>query len=237
MLEAKDVNTYYGTIHALKGVNLRIGHGDLVCIIGANGAGKTTLLKSICGLLTIRSGTKIYQGKDITNLSTAQIVKEGICLVPEGRQIFGHLNVYDNLVLGAYLHRKRRYRREIEERMEQVLRVFPILKDRERQIAGTLSGGEQQMLAIGRALMSKPKLLLLDEPSLGIAPLVVKELFIVIKELHQGGTTALLVEQNARAALKTAQYGYVLETGYLSLEGKTEDLLTHDSVKKAYLGG
>jgi len=237
MLEVININAYYGGIHALKGITLKVNGGDLVTIIGTNGAGKTTLLRSISGLINSKTGKIIYDSEDITKLSPVEIVKLGICQVPEGRQIFSHLKVTDNLRLGAYLYHKKKHRKEVEERLEDVLNTFPILEKREEQIAGTLSGGEQQMLAIGRALMSRPRLLLLDEPSLGLAPLVVQELFKVIKELNISGTTMLLVEQNARAALRTAKYGYVLETGELVLDGKSEDLLNDEKVKAAYLGG
>jgi len=236
MLEVRDVNAYYGGIHALKGVTIKLENGDLVSIIGANGAGKTTLLRSISGLITVKTGTIIYNGRGITKLSPMEIVRLGICQVPEGRQIFGHLKVIDNLHLGAYLYYKIKYRREIEKRLEDVFQIFTVLKKRKEQIAGTLSGGEQQMLAIGRAIMSKPNLLLLDEPSLGLAPLVVKEIFEVIRELNNSGTTILLVEQNATAALKITRYGFVLETGKVALDGKTEDLLRNEKVKCAYLG-
>lgn len=237
MLEIIKMNTYYGGIHALKDLTMKVNDGDLVTIIGANGAGKTTLLRSLSGLINSKTGRIIYDSKDITKLSSVEIVKLGICQVPEGRQIFSPLKVIDNLLLGAYLYHKKRHRKEVGERLEAVLKIFPILKEREEQIAGTLSGGEQQMLAIGRALMSKPRLLLLDEPSLGLAPLVVQELFRIIRELNSTGTTLLLVEQNARGALRIAVYGYVLETGELVLEGKSEDLLDNEKVKSAYLGG
>jgi branched-chain amino acid transport system ATP-binding protein len=237
MLKIININAYYGGIHALKDITLKVNRGDLVTIIGTNGAGKTTLLRSISGLINSKMGRIIYESRDITELSPVEIVKLGICQVPEGRQIFSHLKVIDNLRLGAYLYNKKRHRQEVEERFEDILNTFPILNKRKQQIAGTLSGGEQQMLAIGRALMSKPRLLLLDEPSLGLAPLVVQELFKVVKELNNGGATILLVEQNARVALRTAIYGYVLETGELVLEGKSEDLLKNEKVKTAYLGG
>lgn len=237
MLEVKGLNAYYGAIHAVKGVSISIKDGQIVSIIGANGAGKTTLLRSISGLMPSKEGRIIYDGRDISGLPAGEIVGIGICQVPEGRQLFAHLTVIDNLKLGAYLYFKRGYRREIGEQLERVFTIFPILKERPKQIAGTLSGGEQQMLAIGRALMSKPKLLLLDEPSMGLAPLVVREIFRVIRELYESGTTILLVEQNARVALRIASYGYVLETGEVVLEGGTKDLLENEDVKRAYLGG
>ncbi len=236
MLEIKGLNAYYGAIHALKGVSISVKDGQIVSIIGANGAGKTTLLRSISGLMPSKEGLMMYDGRDISGLPAGEIVGLGICQVPEGRQLFAHLTVMDNLTLGAYLYLKRGKRREIEEQFERVYTIFPILKERPRQIAGTLSGGEQQMLAIGRALMSKPRLLLLDEPSMGLAPLVVREIFRVIRELHEGGTTILLVEQNARVALRIANYGYVLETGEVVLKGETAYLLENEDVKRAYLG-
>jgi branched-chain amino acid transport system ATP-binding protein len=237
MFEVRGLSTYYGAIHAVKGVSISVRDGQIVSIIGANGAGKTTLLRSISGLMTLEEGSIMYNDREISGLPPSEIVEIGICQVPEGRQIFAHLTVIDNLKLGAYLYFKRRNRAEIGEQLERVFTIFPILKQRPKQIAGTLSGGEQQMLAIGRALMSRPKLLLLDEPSMGLAPLVVMEIFRVIRELHQGGTTILLVEQNARAALRIASYGYVLETGEVVLEGETADLLENADIKRAYLGG
>jgi branched-chain amino acid transport system ATP-binding protein len=236
MLEVKGLNAYYGAIHAVKGVSISVEDGQIVSIIGANGAGKTTLLRSISGLMP-SEGRIMYDGQDISGLTAGEIVGMGICQVPEGRQIFAHLMVIDNLKLGAYLSFKRGKGREADEQLERVFTIFPILKERPTQIAGTLSGGEQQMLAIGRALMSKPRLLLLDEPSMGLAPLVVREIFRVIRELHERGTTILLVEQNARIALRIASYGYVLETGEVVLEGGTGDLLENEEVKRAYLGG
>ncbi len=237
MLEVRGLSAYYGAIHAVKGVSISVRDGQIVSIIGANGAGKTTLLRSISGLMTSKEGSIMYNDREISGLPPSEIVEIGICQVPEGRQIFAHLTVIDNLKLGAYLYFKRGNRAEIGEQLEQVFTIFPILKQRPKQIAGTLSGGEQQMLAIGRALMSRPKLLLLDEPSMGLAPLVVMEIFRVIRELHQGGTTILLVEQNARAALRIASYGYVLETGEVVLEGETAGLLENADIKRAYLGG
>lgn len=236
MLEVKGLNAYYGAIHAVKGVSISVEDGQIVSIIGANGAGKTTLLRSLSGLM-VSEGRIMYDGRDISGLTAGEIVGLGICQVPEGRQIFAHLAVIDNLKLGAYLLFKRGKGREADEQLERVFTIFPILKERLTQIAGTLSGGEQQMLAIGRALMSKPRLLLLDEPSMGLAPLVVREIFRVIRELHERGTTILLVEQNARIALRIASYGYVLETGEVVLEGATGDLLENQDVKRAYLGG
>ncbi len=236
MLEVKAINAYYGAIHALRNVSLSVGSGKIVVLIGANGAGKTTLLKSIAGLIAKQDGEIFYEGKPITRSLPGEIVARGICLVPEGRQIFGHLSVLDNLKLGAYLYFDRRHRDEIRARMEEIFATFPILKSRQRQTSGTLSGGEQQMLAIGRAFMSRPKLMMMDEPSMGLAPLVVMEIFRVTRELNRQGVTILLVEQNARAALKIGDAGYVLETGQIVLHGETKGLLEDDKVKHAYLG-
>ena len=236
MLELERLNAYYGAIHALKGVSISVKDEQIVSIIGANGAGKTTLLRSISGLMSSKEGRVMYAGRDISGRSASEIVRLGICQVPEGRQIFAHLTVIDNLRLGAYLYFLRGEKKEIDERLDKVFSIFPVLKDRPKQVAGTLSGGEQQMLAIGRALMSRPKLLLLDEPSMGLAPMVVREIFRVIHDLHERGTTILLVEQNARIALRIASYGYVLETGEVVLEGNTTDLLENDDVRHAYLG-
>ncbi len=237
MLELESLHAYYGAIHALRGVSISVKHGQIVSIIGANGAGKTTLLRSISGLMSSKEGQVMYDDRDISGLPASDIVRLGICQVPEGRQIFAHLMVIDNLRLGAYLYFIRRNRKEIKDQLERVFSIFPVLKERLTQVAGTLSGGEQQMLAIGRALMSRPRLLLLDEPSMGLAPLVVREIFRVIRELHEAGTTILLVEQNARVALRIASFAYVLETGEVVLEGETEDLLENEDVKRAYLGG
>jgi branched-chain amino acid transport system ATP-binding protein len=220
MLKIENLKAFYDSIPALKGVSIDVPEGEVVSIIGANGAGKSTLLKSISGLM-----------------KTNKIVSLGISQVPEGRQIFGHLTVQDNINLGAYLYFKRRYRSEIQERTARVFQLFPILKRRTKQIAGTLSGGEQQMLAIARALMGHPELLLLDEPSMGLAPLIVKEIFAVIKQLNESGTTILLVEQNAKAALNVAHQACVLETGEIVLEGSAGALLDNPKVKEAYLGG
>ncbi|MGO8988007.1 MAG: ABC transporter ATP-binding protein [bacterium] len=236
MLEVRRLNSFYGAVQALKNVSLSINKGDIITIIGANGAGKTTLLKTISGLILDYNGDILYEGKSLSGLLPGEIVALGICLVPEGRQLFGHLSVLDNLKLGAYLYFDRRHKDEIKENMEKVYAIFPILKDRRRQLSGTLSGGEQQMLAIGRAMMSRPKLMMMDEPSMGLAPLMVREIFRVIRELHQDGTTILLVEQNARAALKMGVFGYVLETGEIVLQGDTKTLLEDEKVKHAYLG-
>lgn len=237
VLRTEDLAVFYDNIPALKGISINVPNGQVVSIIGANGAGKSTLLKAISGLIQKQEGRIIYKEKNIAGLPADQIVSLGISQVPEGRQLFGHLTVLDNIHLGAYLHFKRRYRYEIDERIKGVFEMFPILEKRSKQIAGTLSGGEQQMLAIARALMGQPKLLLLDEPSMGLAPLIVKEIFEAIEQLNRSGTTILLVEQNAKAALKVADHAYVLESGELVLEGLAKDLSNNVKVKEAYLGG
>jgi branched-chain amino acid transport system ATP-binding protein len=236
MLEVKGLNAFYGAIQSLKDVFISVKKQDVVTIIGANGAGKTTLLKTIAGLTLKHDGTIFYQEKSLTGLLPGQIVALGICLVPEGRQLFGHLSVLDNLILGGYLYYGRKYRNEVKENIEKVYAIFPRLRERHGQLSGTLSGGEQQMLAIGRALMSRPKLMMMDEPSMGLAPIVVREIFRVIRELHESGVTILLVEQNARAALRIGDFGYVLETGRIVLQGSTKMLLEDEKVKHAYLG-
>jgi len=236
MLKVVSIHTFYGKVEALKGISLHVRPGEIVTLIGANGAGKTTTLHSISGLITPARGEIWFQDRQITGWSPERIVREGVCQVPEGRQIFGPLSVHDNLILGAYLRYSREPRENIRADMEMVFSLFPILEKRKSQLAGTLSGGEQQMLAIGRALMSRPKLLLLDEPSMGLAPLVVRDLFRVIRRLCEQGTTILLVEQNARAALSVAERGYVLETGRVIFQGKKESLLENQDVKRAYLG-
>ncbi len=237
MLIIENLSAYYDSIAALKGVSIEVPKGDVVSIIGANGAGKSTLLKAISGLINARQGRILYKDRDIAGLPADRIVSLGLSQVPEGRQIFAHLTVLDNINLGAYLYYKRRNRREIQERIEAVFKLFPILKRRTKQVAGTLSGGEQQMLAIARALMGRPELLLLDEPSMGLAPLIVREIFSVIKRLNESGTTILLVEQNAKAALNVASHAFVLETGEIVLKGSAQDLLDNPKVKEAYLGG
>lgn len=237
MLEIEGLSAYYDNIQALREISLQVPLGKIVSIIGSNGAGKSTLLKSISGLITSKNGRIEYDGREISGLSVDRIVGLGISQVPEGRQLFAHLSVLDNIQLGAYLYFRRRNRRDIEARIETVHQMFPVLEKRSKQIAGTLSGGEQQMLAIARALMGKPKLLLLDEPSMGIAPLIVREIFAVMQQLNRTGTTVLLVEQNARAALKVADYSYVLERGEIVLEGLATELLDNPKVKEVYLGG
>jgi len=237
LLEIRDVNTYYGSIHALKDVSIHVDRGEIVTVIGANGAGKTTLLNTISGVLHSRSGEILFDGQGIGKLSPDKVVRVGISQVPERRQVFSTLNVLDNLLLGAYLRRGRDKKDQVRTDLDSVFEIFPVLKDRQKQMGGTLSGGEQQMLALGRGLMAKPKLLLLDEPSLGLAPLLVREIFRVAGELREHGTTILLVEQNARAALRLADRGYVLETGEVVVEGTSEELLGDERVQEAYLGG
>jgi len=234
MLEVESLDVYYGAVHALKGVTLRAEAGEIVTLIGANGAGKTTLLRSISGLIRPRAGAIRFEGRDLTRTPPHEIVGLGISHAPEGRMVFANLTVEDNLELGAY---RRKDRQRIREDFEGVYTLFPRLNERRRQTAGTLSGGEQQMLAIARALMSRPRLLLMDEPSLGIAPILVREIIRTIREINQRGVTVLLVEQNAHLALAIARRGYVLETGRVKLEDDAARLLQNEDVKKAYLGG
>lgn len=233
MLKLENINAYYGYIHALKDVSIEIPEGKIVTLLGANGAGKTSTLKVISGVLKAKGGSVTFEDEDIGDSPVEEIVSKGIVQSPEGRQIFPELSVYENLLVGSYT---RKDRAKVNETLNRVYKYFPILKEREKQHAGTLSGGEQQMLAIGRALMAKPKLLLLDEPSLGLAPLIVKEIFEIIEEINKEGTTILLVEQNAYQALSIADYGYILETGKVVHEGKAKDLRSDDKVKSAYLG-
>lgn len=234
ILEVKDLHVYYDNIHALKGISLKVGKGEVVSLIGANGAGKTTTLQTISGLIQSRSGEVIFEGKDITKVECHKICKMGIAQVPEGRRVFARLPVKDNLKLGAFTVDDTP--ENLEKDRAKFYEVFPRMGERKNQLAGTLSGGEQQMLAMGRALMSRPKLLILDEPSMGLSPLFVKEIFSVIKRLKEAGTTILLVEQNAKMALSVADYAYVIETGKITMEGKAKDLLNNADVKKAYLG-
>jgi branched-chain amino acid transport system ATP-binding protein len=236
LLEIRDINTYYGNIHALKGVTLHVDAGEIVAVIGGNGAGKTTLLNSISGVMHSRTGEIVFKDQPIGKLSPDKVVRVGISQVPERRQVFSTLNVLDNLLLGAYLRHGSVGKDQIRRDLDFVFEIFPILKGRQKQMGGTLSGGEQQMLAVGRGLMAKPELLLLDEPSLGLAPLLVREIFRVAGELREHGTTILLVEQNARAALHLADRGYVMETGKVVLEGRSEELLGDERVQEAYLG-
>jgi len=234
LLELRDVHTYYGHVHALKGITISVEEGEIVTLLGANGAGKTTTLNTISGLLRPRRGQIIFEGRVINDVPAHQIVRLGICQAPEGRKIFSTLTVDENLNMGAYSLGNDR--KAIEENRRRVFELFPRLKERRKQIAGTLSGGEQQMLSIGRALMARPKLLTLDEPSLGLAPMLVRAIFETIKEINERGVTILLVEQNARAALKLADRGYVLETGRVVLSGTAEELMRDERVRKAYLG-
>lgn len=234
MLKINDINVYYGNIHALKGVSLDINEGEIVTLIGANGAGKSTLLKTISGLLKPKNGDILFQGKPISGKLAQTIVKQGLSHVPEGRRVFSNMSVEENLELGAYL---RKDKQGIREDFEKVYQLFPRLHERRKQLSGTLSGGEQQMLAMGRALMARPKLLLLDEPSMGLAPLLVKIIFKIIEEINQSGTTILLVEQNANMALSIAHRAYVIETGKIVLSGSSEELNQSEQIKMAYLGG
>ncbi|NSW84836.1 MAG: ABC transporter ATP-binding protein [Syntrophobacteraceae bacterium] len=234
MLKVKSVHTYYGNIHALKGVSLHVRPGETVALIGANGAGKSTIVNTICGQIKPLKGRIEFQGQPIEGLAPEEIVRRGIALVPEGRQIFATLTVESNLEMGGFVHRNNH--RQVREDMTRMYDRFPILRQRSRQLAGTLSGGEQQMLAISRALMSRPQLLVLDEPSMGLAPLIVREIFSIIEELRREGRTILLIEQNARAALQIADRGYVLETGKVVLQGEGNTLLEHREVQRAYLG-
>lgn len=236
LFEADRINAYYGSSHALKDVSITVAGGSLISIIGANGAGKSTLLKAIIGLVKIESGTLRYKNSDISGLPAHEIVKHGISLVPEGRQLFGPLTVLDNLMLGSYKDSKAVRKKTLDQNLEGVFDLFPNLKTRLRQKAGTLSGGEQQMLAIGRALMSRPQMLLLDEPSLGLAPMVVQEIMRTLQKLKANGITLVLVEQNARLALKISDYAYVLDTGGISAQGSCDSLLNDEKVKNAYLG-
>ncbi|MGN6713949.1 amino acid/amide ABC transporter ATP-binding protein 2, HAAT family (TC 3.A.1.4.-) [Anaerocolumna jejuensis DSM 15929] len=233
MLKIEDLNVYYGVIQALKGVSFEVKEGEVIALIGANGAGKTTILHTITGLIGAKSGHILFEGKDLTKTPAHKIVTMGMAHVPEGRRIFAELTVYENLKMGAYT---RKDKGEIESTLNKVYNRFPRLKERKNQIAGTLSGGEQQMLAMGRALMSQPRIILMDEPSMGLSPLFVSEIFDIIREISESGTTVLLVEQNAKKALSIATRAYVLETGKIVLEGKADELLNDDSVKKAYLG-
>ncbi|HHY05234.1 MAG TPA: ABC transporter ATP-binding protein [Thermoanaerobacterales bacterium] len=233
MLVLENIVTHYGNIQALKGISLKINKGEIVTIIGANGAGKTTTLKTICSLVKPTSGKIFFEGNDITSKHTSDIVEAGIALVPEGRRVFPKMTVMENLSLGAYLNNDRN---KIKNDLEKVFDLFPVLKNRLKQVSGTLSGGEQQMLAMGRALMARPKLLLLDEPSMGLAPKIVSNIFDIIQQINSEGTTILLVEQNAQMALSIANKGYVMETGRFILEDSANTLLNNEEVKKAYLG-
>ncbi len=234
MLKIDNIDVFYGAIHALKGISLEVKEGEIVTLIGANGAGKSTTLRTISGLLKPKNGSIKYEGKDIAGLAAQNIVGMGLSQVPEGRRIFANMTVMENLELGAYL---RKDKENLPGDYKSVFAKFPRLEERKIQVAGTLSGGEQQMLAMGRALMSRPRLLLLDEPSMGLAPLLVKEIFTIIQEINQSGTTILLVEQNAHMALSIANRAYVLETGRITLSGSAKELAASEEVRKAYLGG
>jgi len=236
MLKIKNLAAGYGNLNVLRRVSIHVKHGEIVTLIGANGAGKTTLLKTITGLMRPQAGEILFEENDITVAPTERIVMSGCSLVPEGRQVFPAMPVKENLLLGAYVQFKRGNRHDVDKDMDYVYGLFPVLKQRKDQLAGTLSGGEQQMLAMARALMARPKLIMLDEPSMGLAPLMVKEIFNIIVRLRDEGNTVLLVEQNARSALKIANRGYVLETGRIILEGEAGDLLANRDVQRAYLG-
>ena len=233
MLEVRDLQVYYGMIHAIKGISFDVNQGEVIALIGANGAGKTTTLHTITGLLAPKSGSVLFEGKDITKVPAHKIVSMGMAHVPEGRRVFAELSVYENLKMGAYT---RKDKKEIEESLANVYKRFPRLEERKNQMAGTLSGGEQQMLAMGRALMSKPKIILMDEPSMGLSPIFVNEIFDIIRAVSESGTTVLLVEQNAKKALSISDRAYVLETGTITMSGKAKDLLEDEAVKRAYLG-
>lgn len=233
ILEIEGLHVYYGAIHAIKGISFKVEPGKIVTLIGANGAGKTTTLSTIAGLIKPRRGKIIYNGQEIQGLPPHAINRMGICLVPEGRRIFPNLTVRENLMMGAY---NRKDKNGVKQDLEWVFSLFPRLAERKNQLGGTLSGGEQQMLAISRGLMSRPKVMMMDEPSLGLAPILVEEVFEIIKKINKEGVTILLVEQNAVGALKISDYGYVLETGNITLEGHAKELLANEQVKKAYLG-
>ena len=233
MLEVKDLHVYYGVIQALKGISFEVNQGEVIALIGANGAGKTTTLQTLTGLLSAKEGSVVFEGKDITKVPAHKIVEMGIAHVPEGRRVFADLSVYENLIMGAYT---RKNKAEIQESLVGVYKRFPRLEERKGQRAGTLSGGEQQMLAISRGLMSNPKLLMLDEPSLGLAPIIVEEIFNMIEKVRKAGTTVLLIEQNASIALQISDYAYAIELGRISLSGTGQELLNSEDVKRVYLG-
>ena len=233
MLKVENINVYYGNIHAVKNISFEVNEGEIVTLIGANGAGKSTTLKTVSGLLHPKTGDVLYKGKSIKGVRAHKIVEAGLAHVPEGRHVFLHMTVEENLEMGAYTQPKS----TVAPGLERVYEQFPRLKERRRQVAGTLSGGEQQMLVMGRALMSNPKLLMLDEPSMGLAPILIEQIFQIVEDLHKAGTTVLLVEQNAQMALSIATRGYVLETGKITMTGSGQELLHDDNVRKAYLGG
>ena len=232
LLRLEGVNTYYGQMHILQDVNLEVGEGELVCLLGGNASGKSTTLKTILGIVSPRSGSVVLGGRDVTRLPTPRRIEAGLAIVPENRRLFGPMTVLENLELGAYL----RPRADFREDLERVFTTFPLLAERRKQLAGTLSGGEQQMVAMGRALMARPKLLLMDEPSMGLAPVLVERSFDIIRQVHEAGVAVLVVEQNANISLSIADRGYVLSTGRIVLEGKASDLIRHEGLRKAYLG-
>jgi len=232
LLRLEGVNTYYGQMHILQDVNLEVGAGELVCLLGGNASGKSTTLKTILGIVAPRTGSVVLGGRDVTRLATARRIEAGLAIVPENRRLFGPMTVLENLELGAYL----RPRAELREDLDRVFTTFPLLAERRKQLAGTLSGGEQQMVAMGRALMARPKLLLMDEPSMGLAPVLVERSFEIIQQVHEAGVALLVVEQNANVSLSIADRGYVLSTGRIVLEGKASELIEHEGLRKAYLG-
>ena len=232
LLRLRDINTFYGQMHILREVNLDVGEGELVCLLGGNASGKSTTLKTILGLVEPRTGTVTLDGRDVTRASTARRIELGLAIVPENRRLFGPMTVLENLEMGAYL----RPRADLKEDLDRVFSIFPLLAERRKQLAGTLSGGEQQMVAMGRALMARPKLLLMDEPSMGLAPILVERSFEVIQQVHEAGVAMLVVEQNANVSLSIADRGYVLSTGRIVLEGKASELIRHEELRKAYLG-
>jgi branched-chain amino acid transport system ATP-binding protein len=232
LLRLRGINTYYGQMHILQDVDLEVGEGELVCLLGGNASGKSTTLKTILGIVAPRSGSVILDGTDVTRHSTARRIERGLSIVPENRRLFGPMTVLENLEMGAYL----RPRADLREDLDRVFTTFPLLADRRKQLAGTLSGGEQQMVAMGRALMARPKLLLMDEPSMGLAPILVERSFEIIRQVHDSGVALLVVEQNANVSLSIADRGYVLSTGRVVLEGKASELIEHEGLRKAYLG-
>jgi branched-chain amino acid transport system ATP-binding protein len=232
LLRLEGINTYYGHMHILQDVNLEVGEGELVCLLGGNASGKSTTLKTVLGLVPPRTGVVRFGGADVTRHSTARRIERGLAIVPENRRLFGPMTVLENLEMGAYL----RPRADLREDLDRVFEIFPLLAERRKQLAGTLSGGEQQMVAMGRALMARPKLMLMDEPSMGLAPILVERSFEIIKQVHEAGVALLVVEQNANVSLSIADRGYVLSTGRIVLQGKASELIQHEELRKAYLG-